>query len=68
MAEKPEEKSQASPTGDAGTKKKNRQKKINKMTAVELEDAIKKTQSKMGGSNSRYAAELLKRKKSVAGK
>lgn len=65
MAEKQEEKSQTPPLESAGAGKKHRRKKINKMTGMELEDVLKKTQAKMGGCNSRYAADLLKRKNAL---
>lgn len=68
MVEKPEEKSQALAAGSSGAEKKKRQKKINKMTPVELESVIKKTQTTMGGSHSRYAGALLKRKNALGGK
>jgi len=42
------------------TEEKN--KKINKMTVEELDKAIEKTKTSMGGLTSKYAKELLERK------
>lgn len=42
--------------------KQEKNKKINKMTAAELDKAIEKTKQNQGDLNSRYGLELLKRK------
>ncbi|MFH1856353.1 MAG: hypothetical protein ABH836_03870 [Candidatus Omnitrophota bacterium] len=66
MAE--ENKGQAQSASAQSEEKKNRQKKINKMTPQELEDAIKKTQQTMGGLSGRYGGILLKRKTELENK
>lgn len=48
--------------------KESKNKKINKMTLQELEDALKKTKESQGGLYSRYAKELLKRKEVLSNK
>jgi hypothetical protein len=44
---------------------KKKKKKINKMKLEEIEEAIKKTQEKMGGLTSVYAKHLLKRREEL---
>lgn len=61
----PSEEVKAAPPAASSAEKKKRQKKINQMTAQELETAVQKTQEKMGGLTSRYARELLRRKKEL---
>ncbi len=45
-----------------------KRKKINKMTAEEIDAALKKTEEHMKGLTSRYARALLERKAELAGK
>jgi len=45
-----------------------KRRKINALTAVEIDAALTEAQAKQGGLHSRYARQLLMRKKVLAGK
>jgi len=47
---------------DNAQEKKQKNKKINKMTLAEIEKAIEETKKNMNSLNSRYARELLKQR------
>ena len=53
---------------DSQDAKKEKNKKINRMTPEELDKAIEKTKQNQGSLNSRYGRELLKRKEAIATK
>lgn len=62
MAEaKPEKKEEKLPTG------KEKKKKINRMTAQEIDKKLDEVKQKMGNLTSRYALELIKRKRQLLG-
>jgi len=42
-----------------------KKKKVNRMTLEEIEAKLKEVKEKMGGHESKYAQELLKRKRSL---
>ena len=48
--------------------KKKKNKKISRMTLAEIEEKIKSTREKMGGSNSKHLQHLLKRKVALQSK
>ena len=49
------------------SKSATKKKKVNKMSALEIEEALKKTEEKMSGLTSKYAQALLARKQELTG-
>lgn len=62
-AKKPEEQTQVPEKKEAQDSKK--KKKLNKLTLKEIEKMIQVVQEKMGGLNSFYAKELVRRKEQL---
>ena len=57
----------AAPTPEAGAESTPRRKKINELTLAEIEAKLVECKEKQGGLTSRYAHQLLLRKKALSG-